>query len=216
MERRFIPTPSHPVRLETRDNETQTLVGYGALFYNPEDPGTEFQLYSDLKERIMPTAFDRALREAQDVAGLFNHNPDNVLGRISSATMTLKCDSRGLLYSIAMAKTSIAGDVCQHVARGDVKGSSFSFGVRRQMFVAEGDCDVRELHDVDLYDCGPVTFPAYTSTTADLRSHGDSPQALRQAYESWKKEQCTSVTRVLTPRSVVLARARAIELQIEN
>jgi HK97 family phage prohead protease len=191
MERRFLSSATCPVKLQKRDGELEALFGYASVFYNADDPGTEFQIYPDLVERIMPTAFDRCLREGADIACLFNHDPNQVLGRSSSGTMRLKCDKRGLVYQTVPGDTSIARDVCAMVGRGDVRGSSFSFSVVKQAFVTAEDMDVREVHDVDLYDCGPVTFPAYDSSTAGLRSRDffAVPDEVRAAYQAWKAEQ---------------------------
>ncbi len=210
MERRFLSAATCPVRLEKRDGNQDILAGYAAVFYTPDDPGTEFQLYSDCKERIMPTAFDRAIREGQDVRALFNHDPNCLLGRRSAGTMKCSADKRGFLYEIVPGDTSIARDVCQHVKRGDVTGSSFSFRVVKQMFATEGDMDIREVHDVDVYDAGPVVFPAYDATTAGMRSIGDHPEEVRKAYLEWKAGQRRNT--VVVPRSVVLARARTVEI----
>lgn len=219
IERRFLPAATCPVGLKKRDGSQDLLYGYGAVFFDPGDPGTQYQLYSDLAERIMPTAFDRALREGQDVAGLFNHNPDAVLGRTSSGTMKCSVDKRGLAYEIVPGDTSIARDVCQHVSRGDVKGSSFSFRVVKQMFVAgaEGEPDIREIHDVDLYDTGPVTFPAYEGTTAGMRCLGQPEEGIRAAYEAWKKSRSAPPPPAASSgpsRAAVHARARIVEIEM--
>jgi len=209
-ERRFLPAGHCPVKLQARASDDPSgdlgeILGYGAVFWDGDPQGgTQYQLYSDLCERIMPTAFDRALREGQDVLGLFNHNADLVLGRTSAGTMKCSVDKKGLAYAIDCADTSIARDVCQHLTRGDVNGSSFGFRVVREMYVAGGDNaeDVREIHDVDLYDIGPVTFPAYSATTAEVRN----------AYEAWKATRTTTTTVLLTSRAQAQARARLVEL----
>ena len=44
-------------RLENRaGSDAKTIVGYAAVFYDAADPGTEFELYQDCYERIMPPA----------------------------------------------------------------------------------------------------------------------------------------------------------------
>jgi phage head maturation protease len=42
---------------------------------------------------------------------------------------------------------------------------------------------IRQVEDVDLYDVGPVTFPAYAGTSSGLRSEGDSKELREQADE---------------------------------
>jgi len=185
MERRF---HNQPVTLENRADNKPAIRGYCAVFYREGDPKTEYCLWDDsygrAVERIMPGAFDRALRQSQDVAGLFNHDPNMVLGRTSSGTMVLTKDEIGLRYEIEPGNTSVSRDVQEHLRRGDVTGSSFSFTVPdggerwTRTTDAEGRVqEIREVLDVDLYDCGPVCFPAYSGTTANVRSAGDVQEA---------------------------------------
>jgi hypothetical protein len=58
------------------------------------------------------------------------------------------------------------------IARGDVDGCSFAFKVP-----PGGDswqdgltCPVRTVSDLDLFDCGPVTYPAYPATSVAARN----------------------------------------------
>ena len=169
MERRYLHDGAPAVTVEARaDGIGSTVVGYAAVYYDGTD-GTEFRLWDDLIERVMPGAFDRALSEGDDVRALFNHDPNAVLGRTVAKTLALRSDDRGLRYEIASGETSIARDVTQHIRRGDVTGSSFAFRVTDQDFRRENDIDIREIRGVELFDVGPVTYPAYTATTTGLR-----------------------------------------------
>src|SRR5260370_16453232 len=93
IERRIIAAAACPIRLERRDaggGKTKPVaVGYGAVFYDAKDPGTEYQLAPGLRERVMPAAFNRCLSERQDVRGLFNHNPHFLPRRSSPNPMPL-------------------------------------------------------------------------------------------------------------------------------
>src|SRR5574343_240132 len=71
------------------------LTGYGAVFFNATNSGTQYKLAARTLERILPGAFDRAIRE-DDVRGLFNHDQNHLLGRTSAGTMRLSVDSIGL------------------------------------------------------------------------------------------------------------------------
>ena len=59
MERRTFH--SGTINVETRADGGRTIVGYGSVFYNANDPGTEYRLFEDMAERIAPTAFASAL-----------------------------------------------------------------------------------------------------------------------------------------------------------
>jgi uncharacterized protein len=168
-------TRSAPV-IETRADGKKVLSGYASVFYRAEDPGTEFKLWGDVYERIMPTAFDRALKDGDDVRAVFNHSVMVVLGRTKSATCRLTVDARGLRYEVDLPDTQAARDLAELIARGDIDGSSFAFlpddegGV---LWREEATRDVREVHSVRLYDVGPVTFPAYESTSCQVRARSE-------------------------------------------
>lgn len=205
LERRF--TPHATVAVETREDGGRVIAGYGAVFYSPEDRGTEYQLFPDLWERIAPTAFNRALDERQDVRGLFNHDTNQVLGRTAAGTMRLTADQRGLRYEIDSPDTQTGRDTATVIRRGDVTGSSFSFRVRGQSFEDRDDgVTIRTITDVDLYDLGPVVFPAYEATTTGLRS-GDAADAL-VARDAWRAEQAARRREA----EAVAVRARILEI----
>lgn len=170
MERRFVP--NREVRVAGGDGKPTIISGYGAVFYDGT-PETEYVLWDDrygrAVERILPGAFDAVLAKPDDVRGLFNHDANMVLGRNKAGTMRLGVDSVGLEYQIEAGDTQIARDVMQHISRGDVNGSSFSFSLQSdgQVWTITGESDgktneLREIKAVSvLYDVGPVTFPAY-------------------------------------------------------
>ena len=106
MERRFIATSVAAVRATKREDGKPIIAGYGAVFYDGT-PETEYKLWDDMVERIMPGAFDRAISEKHDVRGLFNHDPNHVLGRTKSGTMKLSVDSKGLADEIETGATTI-------------------------------------------------------------------------------------------------------------
>jgi uncharacterized protein len=154
-----------------------TLEGYASVYYDASEPATEYWLWDDMVERIMPGAFDRAVRE-DDVRALFNHDPSWILGRSTSSTLGLLLDAVGLRYTITVPDTSAGRDVVESVRRGDVSGSSFAFVPIRTTWIEEtrGEGDqrrtiwIRQIEEVQLYDVGPVTYPAYDGSTASARS----------------------------------------------
>lgn len=198
-ERRFIPVEQCELDLEERGTDKlPKITGYAAVFYVPEDVGTEYKLFDNLVERIMPRAFNRALREKDNAAALFNHDPNQLLGRVASKTLRLSKDQRGLKYEVDPPDTSVGRDVVENIRRGDVTGSSFSFAVTDQKFVTDTrddgtSVDVREIHGVQLYDVAPVVFPAYGGTSTAVRAAASDMTEVRSAYEAWKNEQAGSL-----------------------
>lgn len=156
------------LRIETREDGPSRLIGYAAVFYDGR-PETQYQLWDDVVERIAPGAFARALREGQDVRALYNHDASEVLGR-TPETLILAEDERGLRYEVVLPPTQLARDLVALVQRGDVTGSSFSFTVRGYRTTEEDGITVRTLTDLDLFDVGPVTFPAYEGTEVAARA----------------------------------------------
>lgn len=183
MERRY--SNQRKVQISRRADGPSRLEGYAAVFYRESDKATEYELWPGLIERVMPGAFDRALRERQDVRALFNHDASAVLGRTGPGTLRLNVDDVGLRYEIDLPDTQAGRDVATSVERGDVTGSSFSFAPHAVTWKDMPDMTIRELTDVDLYDVSPVTFPAYEGTSVAARSESGVDE-LRAEYEKRK------------------------------
>jgi HK97 family phage prohead protease len=164
-ERRYQPAGED---LEIRADLNGNISGYAAVFYTGE-ANTEFGLWEGARERIAPGAFQRAISERDDARALFNHEPDKLLGRVSAGTLLLEEDGRGLHYSINLGNTSIAKDVKEMIGRGDLTGSSFSFKVTEEEWTEEEGTQIRNIKGVQLFDVGPVTFPAYDASTVKSR-----------------------------------------------
>lgn len=194
-----------PVGVQSRADGKPVITGYAAVFYDPNDPGTEYRLYDDLVERIMPGAFDRALRE-DDVRGLFNHDDNQILGRVKSGTMRLSVDRKGLKYEIDPPDTQCARDVMESLRRGDITGSSFMFRPKANTYRDADGTYIIERNEVYLFDCGPVAFPAYESTEAGVRSVADA-EAVRREVEKWAKER--------RGRTIPAIKARAQAVAVE-
>lgn len=189
IERRFSDS-----MVELRGEDDQKIGGIASVYYDPSDDGTQFRLWEDTYERIMPGAFDRAIEE-DDVRALFNHDSNLVLGRNRAGTLTLRSGSRGLEYEVTPGETTAHRDVMEYLRRGDVTGSSFGFRVREhgEEWRKEGGLTIREITDVELFDVSPVTFPAYESSTSELRS-----------LEGFKKLQSTLIDRDGLARQIKL------------
>lgn len=158
-----------PGTLEIRqEGDKRVLVGLAAPFNKrSQDLGW-------FTEQIQPGAFADALR-ISDAAGLFNHNPDNLLGRQSAGTLRLSETDAGLRYEIDLPDTQIAAQVREGVLRGDIQGNSFAFTVAQEggdLWQQESDgAWLRTIVKVDqLYDVGPVVYPAYRDTSVSLRA----------------------------------------------
>jgi HK97 family phage prohead protease len=175
--------------VETRADGKPMIVGYGAVFYRAADPGTQYNLWGDTFERVSPTAFTDTLARADDVRGLFNHDPNHIFGRTTAGTMRLSVDSVGLRYEIDPPDTEAGRALAESIRRGDVSGSSFSFSVDKQSWEQRDDgTEVRTLEAVTLYDAGPVTFPAYEAASTAVRKDSDCDSA-RVGWATWRRNR---------------------------
>jgi HK97 family phage prohead protease len=187
IERRALPNQLAAVAMETRDDGQAKIVGYASVFYD-NTPQTEYPLWTDCVERIMPGCFNRAMQE-DDCRALFNHDPNCVLGRTTAGTCRLSIDAKGLRYEVDPPDTQLGHDLAASLNRGDITGSSFSFSVTDQAWITtESGVDVREIRGVKLYDVGPVTFPAYEATTAGVRREAELEEALA-AHAAYRRQQ---------------------------
>jgi len=156
IERRYMPA-----ELRIEGDESPKITGYAAVFDVWTDIGGWF------REKIAPGAFKSSLKK-DDVRALLNHDSNFVLGRNKAGTLRLAEDKKGLAVEIDPAPTTWANDLMISMKRGDVSQMSFGFTVNK----AEDDYneDTRILRDVNLFDVSIVTFPAYPTTSAEVRS----------------------------------------------
>ncbi len=164
----------HECELRAEENDgKRTISGHAAVFYDGT-PETEYDVFGWFTERVMPDAFDRAIKERDDARALFNHDPSNILGRVSAGTLTLGIDKRGLFYSVDVPDTTAGRDAWESVRRGDVQGNSMAFIVTDETNSIEDEITIREIHGVQLRDVGPVTYPAFESTDVQAYSLQDA------------------------------------------
>lgn len=151
--------------------------GHAAVFNQAALIGTEeWGFY----EEVDPEAFRRALRERQDVAFLYGHDPDKLLARTTSGTAKLSTDGLGLVVDADLAPTTVGSDVRILLERKDLSRMSFAFIARRDRWEdGPGGVPLRRLLDVDLYDVSVVTYPAYEGTSAQLLSEEDRKRDIR-------------------------------------
>jgi len=159
------------VRAQNQDGDKPALIsGYGAVFNERSENLGGF------REIIVAGAFDDVLE--QDVRGLFNHDPNYVLGRTTAGTLSLSVDERGLKYDITPPDTQTVRDlVLTPMERGDITQSSFTFIVARDgehWYEDDEGVIIREIRKFSrLLDVSPVSIPAYPDTTAASRGLTD-------------------------------------------
>lgn len=157
-------------KVERRSDGGQPkIIGHAAVF------DVLSENLGGFRELIKPGAFAKAVLE-DDIRGLFNHNPDHILGRNKAGTLALSEDGRGLAIEITPPDTTIGKDVLKSIERGDISQMSFGFRVRaggESWSEDENGETVRTLTDLKLFDVSPATFPAYLETDVAVRSLTD-------------------------------------------
>lgn len=155
--------------------------GHAAVFNSLSEP-----IMGMFRERIEPGAFQKSLKTA-DVRALINHDANFVLGRqrgVQKDTLRVAEDDKGLAIEIDPPDTQAARDLMVSIERGDITQMSFAFRTIRDSWAVEDGEDIRTLHEVELHDVSPVTFPAYLKTDVAVRS-GAADEA-RQSFDAWK------------------------------
>lgn len=164
-----------PIELRIEDGDKgKRLVGYAAVFNSLTD-------ILWFREKIAAGCFTDTIKE-DDIRGLFNHDPNLILGRNQAGTMRLKEDSKGLRFEIEVPDTQVGRDTVTSVQRGDVTGCSFAFQtIADEWDYSDEKNPVRTLKKVKLYDVGPVTYPAYPDTSVAARSLEAAKKAQKPA-----------------------------------
>jgi HK97 family phage prohead protease len=174
-------------------DEDFCLEGYAAS-YN--------QLSQDLggfREQIAPGAFSRSIKEGADVKCLLNHDPNFVLGRTKSGTLTLTDSRKGLAFRVALSRSNqMHCDIYDSVKIGNLSECSFAFSVPQGGDVWDEASENgkrfnrRTLKDVNLMDVSVVASPAYNaagSTSVDARTaDAAADAAIRSKAEAISRE----------------------------
>lgn len=149
-----------------------TLAGYFVRFNEWTEINNSFE--GHFRERIAPGAFTKTLAErGKDVQVLFNHGLDPQVGSKPLGVPTvLREDEHGVYAEVPLDDTSYNRDIAASLRSGALRGQSFRFRSIREQLVERGDSGLPEVTrtELALQEFGPVTFPAYSGTSAALRS----------------------------------------------
>jgi uncharacterized protein len=156
--------PGGELRVEAR-GLARVIRGYPIVFNRLSENLGGF------REKILPEAMTRTLRDGIDLRALWNHNPDVVLGRMSAGTLRVQADAEGLLMELNPPKSAEA--IVESIERRDVTGGSFAFftvGESETWWDYKASPPVRTVRDMVVREVSVVTWPAYTPTAISLRS----------------------------------------------
>lgn len=159
------------VRSISTDDGSLRIGGYAAQF-NKEATGLNF------REMIAPGAFTRALKSAEPVFLLVNHDTDQLpLASTQSGTLVLSEDEVGLRMEATLDPSNPrAAELASALTRGDVDKMSFAFTVAPGGDTREDG--LRTLTDLNLFEVSVVTWPAYDASSVGMRSEDSSDDDL--------------------------------------
>lgn len=158
------------VEVRTATDGTVRVVGHAAVWDTETrigPPGVGFL------EKVARGSFAKTISDGADVRLLFNHNPDLVLARTRSGSLTLREDREGLKVDANLAPTTVGRDLAVLLERGDVSQMSFGFQVVKDRWETEERdgqmVEVRTILEARLFDVSAVTYPAYDETDLAVR-----------------------------------------------
>lgn len=151
--------------VESRQRDgRRTIGGYAAVFNRLS------QNLGGFVEQVDPVFFNKSRGDGwPDVLARYNHDDNMLLGTSGSGTLRLSVDGTGLIYDVDPPASR--ADIVELVERGDVRKSSFAFRTFEEDWgVTDQGFPLRTLMSGQLVDVAPVNMPAYTDTSAALRS----------------------------------------------
>lgn len=204
---------SAPAELRgTEDGHVEDGVLYGEFARFNEWTEINSMWEGRFLERIAPGAFDRAIAgDLSRVKVLYDHGHDPQLGNKPLGTIrSVTATKTGAAYEVELIDTDYNEGFIKPAVRAGLLGASFRFGVRseevnlpeRATKSNPEKLPERTLTDVELYEFGPVTFPAYAGATASMRSGTDS-------FLMWLLEDPERVT-VFAERASLRAASKAL------
>jgi len=165
---------------DNEDDDRSMATGYAAVYNS---------MSADLggfREIVAPTAFQRSLSEARadqtNIYAYWSHDPSQPIGSTRSKTLELNSDDKGLAFTLDPERLNTMQT--KALQAGDMR-MSFGFIVRSDSW--SPDYSVRTINDVDLMEVSPVTTPAYSATSAGMRSLAADTTEARASMERAKE-----------------------------
>jgi HK97 family phage prohead protease len=165
------------LRLREAEGAAPVLFGHFAVFNRWTEVDSWFE--GHFLERISPGAFLRTFAEDRSrMRVLFQHGRDPQLGmKPLGSILTLREDEVGAFYEVPLFEATYVSEIVPALRGGEL-GASFRFQIMRQEWVEEPEpsksnplgLPERTITEASVFEFGPVTFPAYESATAGVRS----------------------------------------------
>lgn len=197
------------------DDEMPTLTGHFARFNEWTEIDSIFE--GRFMERIAPGAFKKTFSEQRtSMKVTLNHGHDPHLGDKPLGPIdVLREDDTGGYYEVPLIDTSYNRDLIPGLEAG-LYGASFRFRVVKEAIDEEPErsdsnpdaIPERTITEAQVFEFGPVTFPAYEGATAGVRSMTDEmlfermasdPDRMRELLDFAKQARALSTDDLPSP-----------------
>lgn len=143
----------------------------------------------NFREKIKAGTFEKALKRAENIRMLLNHDKNRVLANTKDGTLELYEDSIGL-----RARATITdSEVMEKAKKGELRGWSFGFIAHADEWEKRDNApSIRTLTDIELTEVSLIDntrLPAYIGTSVETR---DGKEILNEVREMDKCKVYTS------------------------
>lgn len=193
-EKRFYEVEEIEIRSSDENEDDRFVQGIGIVY------DREVEIWPGFREKIRPGAFEKSIRNQPEIKSFFNHNPNYVLSTTrSKPALILEDSKKGLRFKSPIPPTTYGNDLRVNLERKNVRGASFTFTVAPDGEILTRDEKGvlhREIVKGEIYEIGPVTNPAYTRTTASLRSEEESFNECMKRYKETRTEEDSDIDEI--------------------
>jgi HK97 family phage prohead protease len=186
------------VEFRAQGSDGRTLEGYASVF---DQPTRIHSWEGEFDEVIRKGSFAKTIKERTPVLQ-FDHGRDARTGSVPIGSVeVLEEDKNGLFVRASLFENDVVEPIRQAIEGGAIDGMSFRFRVLQEdwtdkdgnpvpaselsrLLYSPGDRGplLRSVTEVQLYELGPVVFPAYEGTSVGVRS-------ILAALDSQEREQ---------------------------
>lgn len=154
------------------DGESRTVQGLAIVYEQESEVLYDWWEGRSFREIIHEGAVTEELLKRSDVLALYEHDRSKLLARSTNGegSLTLTITPQGLQYRFDAPNTQLGNDTLELLRRGDLRSSSFLFGLENGDSRWEELSDGTWLRHIDHFsyigDVSVVSLPVYPSTTA--------------------------------------------------
>ncbi len=155
-----------------QSEESRTIEGLAIVYEEESEVLYDFLDGRAFREIVHKGAVTEELLRSSDVLALYEHDRTKLLARSTNGegSLHLSITDSGLLYRFDAPNTQLGNDTLELLRRGDLRSSSFLFGVNKGDTHWEKKEDGTWLRHIDHFsyigDVSVVSTPAYPATTA--------------------------------------------------